>query len=398
MSDAKDAVRQAVDEQHRSLVTLVPLLLVLAGLPLLGLLAPVRLAFGITEVELGVAAAIAGLAITVTTVAWRLLGGAHPTYRLIESGETLFVQAGVQFSIASSTLPVSPLWALALAHAGFGAMAYPPDQRNRQLVAFLSPPLVTILVATAQGRVAAAVFGLVMMVVMFALVLGGAEVGQRLEAATRERLALVQELGELSLLRERSRIARDLHDSVGAALASIAWRTAAVVSELPEASRAELSAVAARASQGVDELRTVVWSIHSPERSWSELVAYVRSRASELCTGGPALEFEDLGAAEGLSLPARAVSDVVGITLEAVRNAVQHAQARTIQLVLGANERLEVQVLDDGRGLAEKPGEGTGLRSMRERATSLGGTFRLDARSPGTSVSVTAPLPGRPVA
>ncbi|MBL8920527.1 MAG: hypothetical protein JNJ54_16810 [Myxococcaceae bacterium] len=398
MSDATDAVRQAVDEQHRSLVTLVPLLLVLGGLPLLGLLAPVRLAFGITEVELGIAAAIAGGAITVTTVAWRFLGGAHPAYRVIENGETLLVQAGIQFSVASSTLPVSPLWALALAHAGFGAMAYPPDQRTRQTVSFVAPPVVTVLIATAQGRVSAAVFGLVMTVVMVALVLGGAEVGQRLETATRERLALVRELGELSLLRERSRIARDLHDSVGAALASIAWRTAAVASEVPESSRDELRAVAARASQGVDELRTVVWSIHSPERSWSELVAYVRSRASELCAAGPALELEDLGADEGLVLPARVVSDVVGISLEGVRNAVQHARASTVRLVLGANGRLEVQVFDDGSGLGGQPGEGTGLRSMRERAATLGGTFTLEALAPGTRVAVTAPLPARPPA
>jgi signal transduction histidine kinase len=82
------------------------------------------------------------------------------------------------------------------------------------------------------------------------------------------------------------------------------------------------------------------------------------------------------------------------IAVEALTNAARHAAATTATVSLAATDReLIVAIVDDGIGMPAEPRPGTGLRSMRERADELGGTFEIGAGPVGgTRVAAVLPL------
>jgi len=83
------------------------------------------------------------------------------------------------------------------------------------------------------------------------------------------------------------------------------------------------------------------------------------------------------------------------IVCEALNNASRHGRASSCSVRLCLRDQaLEVEVLDDGRGLAAQHRDGVGLASMRERAVELGGTCAIaSAPSGGTVVRARLPLP-----
>lgn len=97
------------------------------------------------------------------------------------------------------------------------------------------------------------------------------------------------------------------------------------------------------------------------------------------------------------SLPPHVRDQLFLIVREAVRNAVAHSGAQHIRVELNtAPDRITLEVWDDGCGFDPadvRPEVSTGLNSMRERASFLGGTFRvLSAPANGTRVEVSVPL------
>jgi signal transduction histidine kinase len=98
------------------------------------------------------------------------------------------------------------------------------------------------------------------------------------------------------------------------------------------------------------------------------------------------------------TLPSRAAAEVLRILLEALGNVEKHADATSI--TVGARQdqgELEISVADDGRGFELGSADTTryGLRGMRERAVSIGGTIEIVSEpGAGTRVVVHVPLAG----
>jgi signal transduction histidine kinase len=85
------------------------------------------------------------------------------------------------------------------------------------------------------------------------------------------------------------------------------------------------------------------------------------------------------------------------IVAEALNNAARHARARSCAVRLWAGAELQLEVLDDGVGLPARAVGGVGLRSMRERAEEVGGTWQVaGAAGDGTTVRACLPLAQRP--
>ena len=80
------------------------------------------------------------------------------------------------------------------------------------------------------------------------------------------------------------------------------------------------------------------------------------------------------------------------ITQEALTNVVRHFRAKHCTIILCAGNQLFIDVQDDGIGLSEQYSAGVGLRSMRERAEELGGTFTITSSEKGTHLLATLPL------
>jgi signal transduction histidine kinase len=200
-------------------------------------------------------------------------------------------------------------------------------------------------------------------------------------------------------LRERSRIAEDMHDSVGHELSLIALRAAALELDpsLPEEHRraaGELRESAATATERLGEIVGVLRDQDAPTVPHDETVRALVDRAA---ASGLAVQLtEDV---DGVLAPMvdRAVHRVVQ---ESLTNASKHAPGASVTVSVTTHEDdVQVEVVDTGASQpVAAPSGGRGLDGLRERVRLAGGSFTAGPR-PGGGFRVTATMPragGRP--
>lgn len=206
---------------------------------------------------------------------------------------------------------------------------------------------------------------------------------------TRARVAELER--EQALERERSRIARDLHDDLGSRLAQIA-----IIAEGPEASRSfeRVSGVAHEAMRTMDEL---VWTVNARNDTVERFGEYVVEFADEhLTLAGIRYRLQIQSDLDGLGLAADTRRHLYLAFKEAIHNIVKHAGATEVHIGLTVEAGiLSLEIADDGRGLPAEAaaGTGNGLRNMRERMEAAHGSLRVES-SPGRGTRLTfhAPL------
>jgi signal transduction histidine kinase len=221
---------------------------------------------------------------------------------------------------------------------------------------------------------------------------------RRLAEVERDRAGTQVLVVERKVQSERGRLARDLHDGVGAELSALVWRARALQDEVADdTTRAELDRFIDRVRLGTDELRSIVWALRAPTEAWDDTVAYLRVRCVEL--GGDEVEVavEDRGAPPTMKLSGELRMQLVRIVQEAVRNAVRHARCGLVRVTLAADRDIRATIADDGRGIPEQALAGSqgGLANIRERARRCGGEARIRSSPEGTTIDVRLPLPTR---
>ena len=204
---------------------------------------------------------------------------------------------------------------------------------------------------------------------------------------------------ELSVVQERSRLARDLHDAVTQKLFSIRAhaRAAAVLAarEPPDAKRirAEIEVVGELGAEAHAELRAVIDGLAPPDLEAAGLAESLRRYAvlAGRAHGVPVT----FTAACLPPLRQNAEAALYRVAQEALHNALRHAGASRVTVALSATPRLVVlEVSDDGHGFAPgapSGGPGLGLESMRERAAAAGGRLAIRSGPKGTTVRMTVP-------
>ena len=201
---------------------------------------------------------------------------------------------------------------------------------------------------------------------------------------------------ELSVLQERARLARELHDAVSQKLFSVRAKASAagvLVERDPERAVAEIRSVATLAGQAHAELRAVIDGLAPPDLAAGSLVGSLRSYARLAGTSyGVAVRVE---ACDLPQLGAEREAAVYRIAQEALSNALRHSGAQEVRVSLSARQgRVILEVADDGQGFAAPapPPAGLGLRSMRDRAGAIGGSLTIrSAPGQGTTVKLTVP-------
>ena len=198
---------------------------------------------------------------------------------------------------------------------------------------------------------------------------------------------------ESAVLQERARIARDLHDSVSQTLYAITLSTVRAMRLLEQQEAAELQPIIENvlrlANAGQTELRALLTDIRS-EQLPGALTAGLTKLAADVHTQS-GLDVRLSLIAEP-DLPAATKEALVLISREALHNAVRHASAAQVNIVLGlAAGEIVLRISDNGRGFdpgPSRPGH-FGLQSMRERAAGIGATLELlSAEKIGTQVRV----------
>ncbi len=200
---------------------------------------------------------------------------------------------------------------------------------------------------------------------------------------------------ELSVLEERARLARELHDAVSQKLFSVrvkAHAAAVLVSRDPARAVAEMESVAALSGQAHAELRAVIDGLAPLDLSAGGLAGSVRSYGVLAGrTYGIPVRFE---ARDLPALSAQQETALYRVAQEALHNALRHSGASEVCVSLSARgRRVVLQVADRGRGFApDAAPTGLGLASMRERASGTGGTLTVRSE-PGRGTLVRLEVP-----
>ena len=190
---------------------------------------------------------------------------------------------------------------------------------------------------------------------------------------------------------ERTRIARELHDTLLQSFQGVLMRFQAVSNGLEEGEpKEELEGAIDRAAQAITEGRNAVQGLRSAAVETNDLAAALGTLGKELAAGesrAPEFTMQVEGAARDLHPILR--DEVYRIGGEALRNAFRHADARRIEVELRYDERqFRVRVRDDGKGIdpghlvGSGPAGHFGLRGMRERANRVGGKLTVWSSDP----------------
>ena len=204
---------------------------------------------------------------------------------------------------------------------------------------------------------------------------------------------------ELSVVEERNRLARDLHDAVSQTLFSLTL-TAEAAAELldrdPAAARAQLAEVGRLAAEARAEMRSLVFQLRPADLEADGLVATLRKHVEVLDRVHPA-RVEMVVRGDGVP-DAATQRELYRIAQEALQNALKHSDATRITLELElAGSGGTLAVTDDGAGFDMTDplvrSQHLGLTVMQERARTVGGRLELRSR-PGEGTTVRVEVPG----
>jgi two-component system, NarL family, sensor kinase len=194
---------------------------------------------------------------------------------------------------------------------------------------------------------------------------------------------------------ERRRLRRDLHDGLGPTLAGARLKVEAARSlagSRPHDAGSLLDELDADLAALLEEVRRISRGLRPPALDELGLMPALRAQATNLTTDGD-LDLRVEGPVELPQLPAAVEAAAYWIALEALTNVRRHSAATHCLVRVRLADDLEVEVEDDGNGIAPGTRRGVGLTAMHERANEVGGTLAVEPRTDATGTRVVAHLP-----
>jgi signal transduction histidine kinase len=215
-----------------------------------------------------------------------------------------------------------------------------------------------------------------------------------LTEANRQLRQYAVQVEELAATRERNRLAREIHDSLGHYLTVVNVHleaARALAAQNPTASLDALHKAQAFTQQGLQEIRRSVASLRASPLDSRTLAQALRELAAESSAAGLDAQFEVAGRERALA-PAAQLA-LFRAAQEAVTNIRKHAQARRAWLKLDFSSpgTVRLEVRDDGVGAARTDG-GFGLLGLRERVALLNGRCEVQT-APGAGFAIQVELP-----
>jgi signal transduction histidine kinase len=204
-----------------------------------------------------------------------------------------------------------------------------------------------------------------------------------------------------AVLTERSRVARELHDTLEQGLAGISLQLEAVAGSLeesPDYARRSLEVARQMLRYSQEEARRSVMDLRAQALESRDLAGALMDLAQQMTqAAGAEAHVEIQGSRRRLD--ASVEHHLLRIGLEALTNALKHSGGRNIDIVLRFGpDAVELMVQDDGRGLVLEPdhlpGGHFGLYGIRERVDKMGGIFHVTG-TPGTGTRLTVTVPSR---
>jgi signal transduction histidine kinase len=199
---------------------------------------------------------------------------------------------------------------------------------------------------------------------------------------------------------ERTRLARELHDSIGQSLTAIIMTAGAVENSLPPGffdTKKKLTNLRGIAAQALQDLRNLIYDLRPEALGSLGLVPALRSQVEKnLESAGVQVQLKAVGVNDGL--PAELEIAIFRVVQEAITNIARHARATEANILLTKKtDRLVVRIQDNGVGfdpgqIINGDAQAWGLRGMQERITLLGGEVYIGSK-PGNGTLILAEVP-----
>ncbi|MEX1114522.1 MAG: two-component regulator propeller domain-containing protein [Akkermansiaceae bacterium] len=218
----------------------------------------------------------------------------------------------------------------------------------------------------------------------------------------RDRMRALKQ--QAALHRERARIARDMHDEVGAKLTRLSLLSdmAAAGSTLSPDANADVREISETARETILAFDEIVWAVNPRNDTLGDLVNYLCRHAEEFFEGSATQCVFDLPKAiPPVMLPTEVRHGVFLAVKEALTNVAKSAAAEQVGVRLIVHPAaFDLVIEDDGCGFdpaapASRPGGGNGLSNMRERMHGIGGRFECQSH-PGGGTRIIFHVPIRP--
>lgn len=218
----------------------------------------------------------------------------------------------------------------------------------------------------------------------------------------RQSLLTLQKEHEVNTLRaqmqareeERNRIGHEMHDDIGSALTNILYLSDGMKTQDREAAMRTADRIAATAGSVVDKMNEIIWSMNREYDTLDDLIAYTRQHTVELLEDRGLQYFFDMPEQlPPLHLTGEQRRNIYLVIKEALHNVIKHACATSICIAFQVNDKLEVTIRDNGKGMDAGKGRrfGNGLRNMQQRMEIIGGSLEITAAQ-GTTLRLRCPL------
>jgi signal transduction histidine kinase len=199
-----------------------------------------------------------------------------------------------------------------------------------------------------------------------------------------------------AIQKERTRIATDMHDDMGANLSRIKFlsETIGIKRQREEPIEEDIGKIREYSHSMIDKMGEIVWALNEKNDTLSDLLSYTRAYAVEYllqnnihCTVEAPEQFESM------FLSGEFRRNIYLTVKEALHNIVKHSQAIRVKMDIITNDRLFIRIADDGIGFDEKNIRpfSNGLANMKKRMSTLGGSLEIK-NDDGTTVILSAPL------
>jgi signal transduction histidine kinase len=210
-----------------------------------------------------------------------------------------------------------------------------------------------------------------------------------------KKIVLLQK--QQAVEKERTRIATDMHDDLGAGLSRIKFlsETIGIKKQQQQPIEEDIGKIREYSHQMIDKMGEIVWALNEKNDSLSDLLSYTRSYCMEY--------LQQSGINCQVQMPVNYKDDFIrgefrrNIFLsvkEILHNIVKHAEADHVSIIIDTKKNLVIQIKDDGKGFDPfhvRPFS-NGLSNIKKRMQDIGGSSEIKNDS-GVLIVLTAPLP-----
>lgn len=199
-----------------------------------------------------------------------------------------------------------------------------------------------------------------------------------------------------ALNQERERIAREMHDDIGAGLTQISLISENIQRHTEQINRAKASEIGEISRGLISNISEIIWSLNPENKSFPQLISYLRDQIHkqlEYASINYQIEFPEK--IPNLLLTTAQRRNILMITKEIIRNSIRHSGASNLSVKLEIqSEQLRFEIADNGTGFPkEQIHSGNGLKNIQKRISELKGTIHIDSQaSNGTRFQFTIPI------